>query len=61
HLYFEPDVIDPFLNQKNSLLFERLMLHFVEGGADSDGPEDYDSMRFESEVEKNQVGVGDGD
>jgi hypothetical protein len=24
-------------------------------------PEDYDSMRFEREVEKNQVGVGDGD
>ncbi len=60
HLYFEPNTIDPFLNQKNILLFDRLMLHFVEGGADTDGPEDYDSMRFEREMEKNQVGVGDG-
>jgi site-specific DNA recombinase len=61
HLYFEPDGIDPFLNRQNILLFDRLWLHFAEGGADTDGPEDYDSMRFEREVEKNQVGVGDGD
>jgi hypothetical protein len=61
HLYFEPDGIDPFLNQKNIFLFDRMMLHFVEGGADTDGPEDYDSMRFEREVEESQVGVGDGD
>jgi hypothetical protein len=60
HLYFEPDGIDPFLNQKNILLFDRMMLHFAEGGADTDGPEDYDSMKFEREVETGQVGVGDG-
>ena len=50
-----------FRHQRHRLLFEQLMLHFVEGPADKDAPEDYDSMRFESEVEKNQVGVGDGD
>jgi hypothetical protein len=49
------------LNPKNNLLFDWLMLHFVEGGADTDGPEDCDGLRFEREVEKNQVGVGDGD
>ena len=60
HLYFQPDAVDPFLNQKNNLLFERLWLHFAEGGADTDGPEDYDSMKFEREGEIGQVGVGDG-
>jgi site-specific DNA recombinase len=60
HLYFEPGAVDPFLNRKNNLLFERLMLHFAEGGADTDGPEDYESMEFEREVENGQVGVGDG-
>jgi site-specific DNA recombinase len=61
HLYFEPDGIDPFLNQKNIFLFDRMMLHFAEGGAHTDLAEDYDSMRFEREVENSQVGVGDGD
>ena len=60
HLYFEPRAVDPFLNQKNNLLFERLWLHFAEGGADTDLPEDYESMKFEREVELGQVGVGDG-
>src|SRR5207244_11270915 len=34
--------------------------YFAEGAADRDGPEDYASMEFESEVEDRQVGVGDG-
>jgi hypothetical protein len=61
HLYFEPGAIDPFLNPKNILLFDRLALHFAERGGHSDLPEDYESMKFEREVEENQVGVGDGD
>lgn len=60
HLYFEPDGIDPFLNRKNILLFDRLLLHFAEGGADTDVAEDYESMEFEEKVENGQVGVGDG-
>ena len=59
--YFEPGVMDPFLNQKNSLLHERLRLHFTEGWAHNDPPEDYESMEFERAVELGQVGVGDGD
>jgi site-specific DNA recombinase len=61
HLYFEPDTIDPFLNQKNNLLFDRLWLHFAEGGADSDIPEGWVGDGDEPEEEENQVGVGDGD
>ena len=40
--------------------FPELKNHFAEGGADTDGPEDYESMKFEREVENGQVGVGDG-
>jgi hypothetical protein len=40
--------------------FNGLWLHFAEGGQIEQGPEDYDSMRFERELEKNQVGVGGG-
>lgn len=30
YLHFEPETVDPFLNQKNILLSERLRLHFAE-------------------------------
>ena len=60
YLYFEPEGVDPFLNQKNVLLFQRLWLYFADGGEDTDLPNDYESMRFEREVELGQVGVGDG-
>src|SRR5579872_2873315 len=53
-LYFEPEGVDPFLNRMNVLLFERLWLHFADGWADREGPEDYDSMRFERELENGQ-------
>ncbi len=43
------------------MLYERLRLYFAEGAADRDGPDDYASMEFESNVEDGQVGVGDGD
>jgi hypothetical protein len=45
----------------NRHIFEQLMPHFVEGGADTDGPEHYQSMKLEREVENGEVGVGDGD
>lgn len=60
NLYFEPGTIDPFLNQKNVLLFERLWLHFAEGGEDTDLPESFVGEGPEPEEEFGQVGVGDG-
>jgi site-specific DNA recombinase len=60
YLYFEPEGFDPFLNPKNILLHERLRLHFVEGWADKDVAEDYESMEFERSIEDGQDGVGDG-
>jgi hypothetical protein len=48
------------LNHKNTLLLERLWLHFAEGGADSDLPEGWVGDGPEPEEEENQVGVGDG-
>jgi len=60
YLYFEPEGVDPFLNQKNVLLFQRLWLYFADGAEDADLPNDYESTIFEREVELVKVGVGDG-
>ena len=60
YLYFEPEGVDPFLNQKNVLLFQRLWLYFADGAEDADLPNDYESTRFERKVELGKVGVGDG-
>jgi site-specific DNA recombinase len=61
YLYFEPKTVDPFLNQQNTLLSERLRLHFAEATADTYVPEGWIGEGEASEGEVCQVGVGDGD
>jgi hypothetical protein len=59
-LYFEPGTADPFLNQKNTLLFERLWTYFAECEEDEYIPESWvRESEFENE-EIREVGVGDG-
>ena len=60
YLYFEPKTVDPFLNQKNTLLSERLRLHFAEYEPDAYVSEGWVSESVEENEEVGQVGVGDG-
>jgi site-specific DNA recombinase len=61
YLYFEPKTVDPFLNQKNTLLSERLRLHFAEYEPDVYIPEGWVGESEPENEEVGQVGVGDGD
>ena len=61
YLYFEPETVDPFLNQKNILLSERLRLYFTECAADTYIPEGWVGESEPENEEESQVGVGDGD
>ena len=60
YLYFEPQTVDPFLNQKNILLSERLRLHFAEYEPDTYISEGWVSESVDENEEAGQVGVGDG-
>jgi hypothetical protein len=59
-LYFEPESVDPFLNQKNILLHERLLTYFAECKADEYVPEGWVGESEPEIDEVSQVGVGDG-
>jgi hypothetical protein len=60
YLYFEPESVDPFLIQKNTLLFERLWLYFAECKHDEYIPEGWIGESEPDEEEAGQVGVPDG-
>jgi hypothetical protein len=60
YLYFEPETVDPFLNQKNILLSERLRLHFAEYEPDTYISEGWVSESMDENEEAGQVGVPDG-
>lgn len=58
--FFNPGIVDPFLNQKNVLLRERLLTYFTEAKEDEHIPEGWVGESEPENEEVGQVGVGDG-